>query len=53
MHRFQSKIINGDCRDILPSVVREAENPVIVTDPPFNVGYHYDEYADRMDEGAY
>ena len=49
----QSRIINGDCRDILPEIVRSAENPVIVTDPPFNVGYHYDEYADRMDEGAY
>ena len=25
----------------------------IVTDPPFNVGYHYNEYKDKMDEGEY
>lgn len=23
--------------------------PVVVTDPPFNVGYHYNGYSDRMD----
>lgn len=27
--------------------------PVVVTDPPFNVGYHYNGYSDRMDEGEY
>ena len=46
-------IIHGDCRDLLPDVVKSAENPIIVTDPPFNVGYHYDQYDDRMDEGEY
>ena len=25
----------------------------IVSDPPFNVGYHYNEYKDNMDEGEY
>lgn len=25
----------------------------IVTDPPFNVGYHYNEYKDKKDEGQY
>ena len=25
--------------------------PVVVTDPPFNVGYHHNGYSDRMDEG--
>ena len=25
----------------------------IVTDPPFNVGYHYNEYKDKMDEDEY
>jgi len=46
-------VYHGDCRDYLPQIVREAPHPIIVTDPPFNVGYHYDEYADRMDEGEY
>lgn len=27
--------------------------PVVVTDPPFNVGYHYSGCSDRMDEGEY
>ena len=26
---------------------------VIVTDPPFNVGYHYKTYKDNMDESSY
>lgn len=25
----------------------------VVTDPPFNVGYHYNEYNDRKEEGEY
>lgn len=27
--------------------------PVVVTDPPFNIGYHYDRYVDRMPENEY
>lgn len=27
--------------------------PVVVTDPPFNIGYHYKGFTDRMDEGDY
>lgn len=48
-----NEIINGDCRELLPDILRRAKNPIIVTDPPFDVGYHYDEYADKMDEGEY
>lgn len=25
--------------------------PVVVTDPPFNIGYRYKGFTDRMDEG--
>lgn len=46
-------IVNGDCREYIAGIVRASEHPVIVTDPPFNVGYHYDEYADKMGEGEY
>lgn len=28
-------------------------NAVIVTDPPFNIGYHYSGYSDKMDEDEY
>lgn len=34
----------GDARDILPNLPRG----LIVTDPPFNIGYTYDEHDDRM-----
>lgn len=47
------QIIHGDCREVLPSIIREAETPIIVSDPPFNVGYHYDEYEDKMEETEY
>ena len=50
---MSEKILLGDCRQLLPELVRAANNPIIVTDPPFNVGYHYDEYADNMNEDEY
>lgn len=27
--------------------------PVVVTDPPFNIGYHYGSYVDKMPESEY
>lgn len=42
------KLINDDCRNIsFPA------NSIIVTDPPFNVGYHYNSYKDKMNEEDY
>lgn len=45
-----NKIIQGDCLEILPQV---REPFVIVTDPPFNVGYHYNEYDDNLGADEY
>jgi DNA modification methylase len=45
-----NEIILGDCLDILPTI---KENFIIVTDPPFNIGYHYKNYTDNMDEDDY
>lgn len=45
-----NKIYQGDCMDMLPTI---KENFVIVTDPPFNIGYHYKNYKDRMKESDY
>lgn len=42
-------IYHGDCREILPTLPRG----LMVTDPPYNVGYHYDEYTDGLDPVAY
>ena len=44
---------NGNCLDLLPEIKREHENIIIVTDPPFNVGYKYNEYKDNLDEEEY
>ena len=43
-------IYNGDCRDVLPTL-----QPVhiVLTDPPYNVGYHYDSYSDNMPDDEY
>lgn len=35
------------------AMVYEGLNPVVVTDPPFNIGYRYKGYRDRMPEGDY
>lgn len=46
-----------DCLTILQSIKTQlqAENKpyIIVSDPPFNIGYHYNGYHDRMNDGDY
>lgn len=41
-------IYHGDCRGVLADL-----EGVVVTDPPFNVGYHYDSYNDKLPEHEY
>lgn len=36
------KIYHGDCRKVLGGL----PNGLVVTDPPYNIGYHYEGYAD-------
>lgn len=43
----------GDCRDLIGEVADGASNPVIVSDPPFNIGYHYGVCTDDMEDGEY
>lgn len=49
-----NQVYVGDCRDFLPYGVDLIYNlglkPVVVTDPPFNIGYHYEGYSDDMTE---
>lgn len=51
------KLFCGDCMDILPDIRHELfqqqQKYIIVTDPPFNVGYKYNTYHDRMSEEDY
>lgn len=51
------KVYLGDCRDLLPDMVDavryEGLTPVVVTDPPFNIGYGYKGFKDKMDAEDY
>lgn len=42
-------IYHGDARSLMPLLPRGT----VVTDPPYNVGYHYEGYADKMDATEY
>lgn len=51
------KLFNEDCGLVLGSQtfkdITKNKKVVIVTDPPFNVGYHYNLYNDDLDEETY
>lgn len=57
MNESDTLIINGDCMDLLVDgierMVYQGLIPVVVTDPPFNIGYHYGRYKDKMPEDDY
>lgn len=47
-------IIQGDCRSAMPQQrARFGSNLIVVTDPPFNIGYHYSGYSDRLKNAEY
>ena len=43
-------VYHGDASQIRPELGIDA---VTITDPPYNVGYHYNEYRDNMKESEY
>jgi DNA modification methylase len=47
--------INADSRDVFFDAIRSCDTDkiVIVSDPPFNIGYKYNTYKDRMDDDEY
>lgn len=47
------QIYNGDNRQVLKSLNVDLTKCIFVTDPPFNIGYHYDQYHDKMNENEY
>lgn len=47
------KLLNADCKNIINDIVKAGNKYCIVTDPPFNIGYHYNTYNDRKDEREY
>jgi len=52
MKNYQNQIITGDCIALLT----EAEEPfadLVFADPPFNIGYQYDKYHDKVEKNNY
>lgn len=47
------ELYNDDCLEILNRIKKENKNIIIVTDPPFNQGYHYNTYKDNKEENEY
>jgi DNA modification methylase len=52
MQNFQDKIICGDCIEVLGKIHRPFAD-LIFADPPFNIGYKYDKYHDKVNKKNY
>ena len=51
-HKLLNKIICGDCIEVLGKI-REPFADLIFADPPFNIGYKYDKYYDKVKKKNY
>lgn len=47
------RLIHGNCTEVLPKIIHGVPDTIIVSDPPFNMGYHYNTYKDNMQEVEY
>ena len=47
------KIYCGGSYALLPSIITNCKNPVIVSDPPFNINYHYRTFKDKIPHEEY
>ncbi len=52
MQKFLNKIVCGDCIEVLGKVRRPFAD-LIFADPPFNIGYEYDGYNDKVEREKY
>ncbi|MBC8378674.1 MAG: site-specific DNA-methyltransferase [Planctomycetes bacterium] len=52
MRKFQNQIICGDCIELLGGV-KEPFADLVFADPPFNIGYQYDQYKDTLKKDKY
>jgi len=43
-------IYHGDCREVLPGL---GSDRWVLTDPPYNIGYKYLSYGDKLSQGEY
>lgn len=47
------KIYHGDNLEVLGKLNLDYSKCIFVSDPPFNIGYHYETYSDNMKESEY
>ncbi|MDD5458339.1 MAG: DNA methyltransferase [Phycisphaerae bacterium] len=52
MDKYLNKIVCGDCIEIL-SGIEEPFADLVFADPPFNIGYQYDKYHDKVKSKNY
>ncbi len=52
MREFRNQIICGDCIELLGGV-KEPFADLVFADPPFNIGYQYDQYHDKLKKDKY
>ena len=52
MRKFLNKIVCGDCIELLGEV-SEPFADLVFADPPFNIGYKYDKYHDKVKSKNY
>lgn len=45
-----NQVVHGDIRDHLDKIPEDA---FLISDPPYNQGYHYSTYRDRLSDGDY
>lgn len=54
---MEQTLINGNCMDELPLVLaglkEQQKKFILVSDPPFNINYHYGTYSDNLSEEDY
>ena len=48
-----TSVINGDAVQVIGTLKDSVTNPVIVTDPPFNIGKRYASFGDRLKKDEY
>jgi len=52
MQRLRNKIICGDCIEVLSKIDKPFAD-LIFADPPFNIGFKYDRYKDKVKKNRY
>jgi site-specific DNA-methyltransferase (adenine-specific) len=52
MKSYQNKLLCGDCIDILNKAGKPFAD-LVFADPPFNIGYQYDKYHDKVEKVNY